>query len=185
MLETRAQRVIALPLLLGALVGLAVWFGTVPPNPELGYYPTADHLMVDDDSYVGEQVQVSGTVVETDPVEVFVEYASWDGERYRIGSGRLRVTGAVGAVQEGQAVQIYGTVQPGGTIRATESVVVPVEDQLYMYTVSFLAGLWVLARLVRGWTVVPEQFAIRRRSRPIRVVESIRARLRAGRATDA
>ncbi len=185
MLETRAQRVIALPLLLGALVGLTLWFGTVPPNPELGYYPTADHLVVDYDTYVGEQVQVGGTVVETDPVVVFVEYASWDGHRYRMGSDRLRITGPVGAVQEGQAVQVYGTVQPGGTIHATEIVVVHVEDWLYMYVVSFLAGLWVLARLVKGWTVVPETFAVRRRSRPIRVVESIRARLRAGRATDA
>lgn len=185
MLETRAQRVVVLVLLLGVYVGLMLWFGTVQPDPRLGYYAGNDEVVVDADSYVGEPVQVSGTVVETDPVVIFVEYDTWDGNRYRSGGARFQVTGAVESMTRGQAVQIYGTVQPDGTIRALRSVVVPVHDFLYMYTVSFLAGLWVLARIARGWTVVPSEFALRRRSRPIRVVDAVRRRVRAEGSADA
>lgn len=185
MLDSRAQRVIALTLLFGALVGLTVWFGTVQPNPRLGYYPTEDQLALDYDSYVGAQVQIGGTVKETDPVEVVVIHQNWNGEEYQRGTSRLRVTGSVEGMTPGQAVQIYGTVQPDGTIHAEKSVVVPIENHLYMYTVSFLAGLWVLARIVWGWTVVWDEFALRRRTRPVRVVDAVRRRVRAEGSTDA
>jgi hypothetical protein len=45
---------------------------------------------------------------------------------------------------------------------------VPARNYLYMYTISALAGVWVLLRLVRGWTVNRATLAIRRRPTPLR-----------------
>jgi len=185
MLETRTERAIAVVVLLGALVALALRFGTVQPNPRLGYFPTGDHLAVAYDGYVGERVQVSGTVARVDPVVLTVDYAGWVDGRYRTGTSRLRVVGLDRPVAEGQALQVYGVVRPDRTIRAAASVVAPVGNQVYMYVVSFLAGLWVLARLVRGWTVAWDEFALRRRPRPVPVAEAVAERLRTGGSDDA
>lgn len=186
MLDTRARRVVAVALLVGALLGLAVEFGTVQPDPRLGYYPTGDHLAADHDGYVGESARVRGTVERVDPVVVLaVPYEFWADGEYRTGTTRLRVRGVSEPVSPGQELQVYGTVEADRTIRAVDSVVVPAGNQLYMYGVSLLAGLWVLARLVRGWTVAWTEFAIRRRSRPISVVETVRRRLRTGEPADA
>jgi hypothetical protein len=171
MLETRARRALAVLILLVVLAGAAFQFGTVGADPRLGAYPGGDTLGADTAQYVGEAVEVDGTVVRTDPVVLSVGYARWDGERYRTGTARYRITGLDRTVRPGQAVEVYGTVQPDGSIRASESVVVPVGNLRYMYLVSFLAGLWVLTRIVRGWTVAWDEFALRRRSRPLRAAD--------------
>lgn len=39
-------------------------------------------------------------------------------------------------------------------------------DQVYMYAVSIVGALWVLARLINGWRFDPERIALEPRDRP-------------------
>jgi hypothetical protein len=52
------------------------------------------------------------------------------------------------------------------TVRATIVVTVPGRNLLVMYLVSFLAGLWVVARLVRDWRVDRTALTFHRQSTP-------------------
>lgn len=179
MLDSRASRLVAVAALLAALFALAVRFGaaTAHPAPELGFYPGEDQLARDYGAYVGQRVQVSGTVVRVDPVVVAAEYETWVGGRYRTGVLRLTVANYGGSVAPGDTLQIFGTAGPDRTIRARSTVAVPGANFRYMYGVSFLAGLWVLARLVRGWTVSWTDLAVRPRTAPLAVTDAV-ARLR-------
>ena len=174
MIETRASRLATLCALFGLLVVLGVSFGaTMSQAPQSEQAPMTDHIAADGDAYVGESVQVSGTVVRTDPVVVAAEYEHWTGTRYRTGVLEFTVTGLERTVSTGQHLQVYGTLTSEGTVNAESSVVVPARNILFMYGVSALAGVWVLARLVRGWTVDWETLAIERRPTPLVTLESL------------
>ena len=168
MIGTRASRLAALCALFGLLVLLAVAFGVSTSqglHPEQA--PTVDHIAADGSAYVGEPVQVSGTVVRTDPVVIAAEYEHWTGDRYRTGVLELTVTGLETTVSPGQHLQVYGVLAEARTVEASNGVVVPAGNIVFMYGVSALAGVWVLARLVRGWTVDRETLAIEPRSEPL------------------
>lgn len=185
MLDSRASRLAALAVLLGALAALAVRYGSLAPAPRLGYYPTADHVAAGYDSYVGERVHVTGTVVAVDPVVIAAEYAAWVDGGYRTGTIRLTITGLSQSVAPGETLQVFGTARPDRTVRATNAVAVPAANFLYTYAVSALAGLWVFARLIRGWTVAWGELAVRRRPAPISLTSAIAARLRTEEPVDA
>lgn len=185
MLTSRRGRVAALAVLCGALVALVAWFGTLAPDPGLNAYPTEGDLALASERYVGARAQVSGTVVAVDPVVVAEEYAVWTGTGYETGTARLTVTGLSEPVAVGQEVQAFGTVRPDGTVAAANAVVVPATRYLSMYLVSFLAGCWVLARLLRGWTVEWATLAVRPREEPLAVVERLRTAITEEDATDA
>lgn len=178
MIETRGHRLLAVGVLCGALAGLMVWFGTLGPNPQLNHFLEAGHLAVDQTSHVGERAQVIGPVVDTDPVVIAAEYSIRVDGRYRTGTIRITITGLSQSVSPGQRLQVYGIVRPDRTIQATRTVAVPATNFLFMYGISALAGLWVLARLLMGWTVAWDEFAIHRRSDRISVFESIGHRRR-------
>lgn len=177
MFESRQGRFSVLVVLLALLLGLMVGFGTITPDPMLGSYPDHNQLATKYDSYLGDPVQVTGTVVQTDPVIIQNDYSVWNGGHYQTGTVELTITDLSRSVTTGQTLQVYGTARPDQTIRAVNSVVVPATNYLYMYGVSALAGLWVLARLIRGWTIDPTTFAVRRRTAPLSVFTSIKARL--------
>lgn len=177
MLDSRQGRVGIVVVLLALLVGLMIGFGAVSPNPTLGNYPAEGNLAVEYDSYLGDPVQVTGTVVQIDPVIIQDDYSVWTGSHYQTGTVQLTITDLSYSVTTGQTLQVYGTARPDQTIRAANSVVVPATNYLYMYGVSALAGLWVLIRLIRGWTIDPTTLSLRRRTAPLSVVTSIKARL--------
>lgn len=185
MLDSRASRLAALTVLLGAFLALAVRYGTLSPAPELGYYPTADHVAAGYDAYVGDRIHVTGTVVAVDPVVIAAEYAAWVDGGYRTGTIHLTVTGLSESVAPGETLQVFGVARPDRTVRATNAVAVPAANFLYMYAVSVLGGLWVFARLVRGWTVAWGELAVRRRPAPISLTNAVAARLRAEDPADA
>lgn len=154
MIETRASRLATLCVLFGLLVALAVSFGvSTSQGPQPEQAPTMDLVAADGDAYVGESVQVSGTVVRTDPAVIAAEYEYWTGTRYRTGVLEFTVTGLGTTVSPGQHLQVYGVLASARTVEASNGVVVPGGNVLFMYGVSALAGTWVLLRLVRGWTV--------------------------------
>lgn len=130
--------------LLALLFGLCVWYGTSGVAPGLGVYPTEELVGPTPGEYVGDLVDLSGTVVETDPVEIRVRYG---GESQRI----LTVTGVQTPVEPGDELRVFGRLVDEDTVRATRAFAVPPLGYLYTYTVSFLAGVWVLIRLASQW----------------------------------
>lgn len=168
------RRVAGIVGLVSLLVLLMIRFGSVSPNPALGNYPSSGHLVVDYGQYVGDRVQVTGTVTRTDPIIIEDDYAIWVGDSYRTGTVRIRITGLERPVRRGQILQVYGIAQPDGAVRPVNSVVVPGINLLYMYIVSALAGCWVLYRLLRGWRLDRAALAVRRRQDPLNRSEVIR-----------
>lgn len=143
MVTERSSRLLALALLGSVLVVLLMAAGTLTPASELHHYPNADDLSQDYAAYQGERVEVAGTIIRTDPVVIEVE----DADR----RPTLTVTNVKEPVAVGQELRVFGTVQSNGTIAAHETVIVSPWETYYMWTVSFVAGVWVLARCLRGW----------------------------------
>jgi hypothetical protein len=168
MLTLGVRRVVALAVLLAILVSLMIGFGLVTADPTRGQYPGSGQLTVDYDRYVGDTVQVTGTVTGTDPVVLRTDYSLWAGDHYRTGTIRFRVTDLSHSPRAGQTLQVYGTARADNSIQARNTVVVPSGNYLYMYTISALAGVWVLLRLIRGRTIDRATLAIRRRPTPLR-----------------
>lgn len=166
-METRAAtihhltiRIAIVVALLGILLGLAVWYGSLPPAPEQGAYPDTHDLGADYDRYVGERVSVSGTVVSTSPVIIVNTYPPGN-------TLRLRITDLSIEVEKGNHVHVNGVARPNHTIRAKNAVVVPRSGHLYVWSVSFLAGLWVLGRIIRHWRLNTSEWTLQRRETPL------------------
>ncbi|MBV0900861.1 hypothetical protein [Haloarcula salina] len=167
MLHSWPGRIAGVVALLAVLFALVVGFGSLGPAPELGAYPDGEALAQEYDAHVGDEIQVTGTVVRTDPVAIAVEYDFYaDGGRHT-GVLELTVTAVSTAVSEGETVQVYGTLQSDRTVVASNSVAIPAANFASMYVVSALAGVWTLGRLVCGWRIDWRRGAFRRRDDPL------------------
>jgi hypothetical protein len=60
----------------------------------------------------------------------------------------------------GDTLQVFGVLTDPRAVRATNVVVVPQTGLWDAWVSSFLAGLWVLARLLRHWRLDPETGAL-------------------------
>ena len=161
MLRTPRSRAVALLVLFALLVGLFVLSGAGEPDPDQHAYPDGDHLALEYERYVGEQAGVSGAVVSTDPVVI---------ETGPPGEGiALTVEGVEEPVEEGQALRAFGEVQEGQVLAAEETLVREPWELAYMYVVSFLAGLWVLVRLLRGWRIEWNAVGLEPRAEPLTI----------------
>jgi hypothetical protein len=178
MIESLPSRLVTICLLVGALAALGIWFGTIPPGVQDGQPLTADRIAASEDVPVGQHVQVTGSVFQTDPVVLTTEYAYWTGTHYRTGSREFVVTGSVTPVTSSQSLQVYGTLRSANTIEAMNSVAVSRINIYYMYVVSALAGVWTLARLALGWTIDWRTLAITRRPEPTTLVALLYRRFR-------
>lgn len=146
MLESPLARAVAIALCLCALIGLFVWFGALEPAPDHHRYAGGDEVVADADRYVGQPVELSGHVVATDPVRIEVD------SDYE--STELVVRDAP-AVEDGQYLSVYGTLTDAETVEAEGTVARESWEFTYMYAVSAIAALWVLARAVRQWRFDP------------------------------
>lgn len=144
MVTERSSRLLALALLGGVLLVLLMAAGTLTPASELHHYPDADDLSQDYAAHQGERIEVTGTVVQTDPVVI---EADDNADRRPM----LTVTNVNEPVAVGQELRVFGTVRPNETIAAHETVIVSPWETYYLWTVSFVAGVWVLIRFLRGW----------------------------------
>lgn len=133
MLETRRGRLGAL-LVVGCLLGVVlVGAGTIP----------SIDLTTDYEHHVGEQVEIDGTVVDTDPVRI-----DHEGVVLTI-AGVESVTHE--PIERGDHLVVYGTVETDHTIAAHDIVVQSPWEFQYLYAVSLVGALWVLGRFLRGW----------------------------------
>jgi hypothetical protein len=146
------RRALGVVVLVGLLCGLFVWAGTASPNPAANRYPGTTDLLEDYDAYVGERVQVGGTVVGTDPVVIEMS----DG----VASRELTVRNTGNPVEVGEQLVVFGTLRAGDAVVVADSRVREPWEAQYMYVVSFLGGLWVLWRLVNGWTINTETWTV-------------------------
>lgn len=161
MLDSPAARAATVLALLGALFGLLVWYGSLGLAPEMWVLPGATHLEENYDAFVGQRVHVTGTVVATDPVVIENAFGSGPGHTFR-----ATVVGLDVDVQEGDRLAVYGVARPDHRIQARNAHTVPRRNYTYTYVVSFLAGAWVLTRLVLGWRVDLRRLAVEPRDRP-------------------
>jgi len=161
---SRPQRFGLICLLLTALFGLLILGGIDrPPAPELGAYPGADDIATQPDEYHNQRVSFGGDVVSTDPVIVEAVYETQHG----LATIRLRITDLEPTVTDGDRLQIFGVLLDAETVRATNVVVVPRTDLWYAWSISAIAGLWVLGRLLRHWTIDTNSGAVIPRNDPI------------------
>ena len=159
-----AVRGAALAVLLLALCGLFVLGGTdwpMAPDPP----PSAEDLDENYERHVGDTVETAGTVVETDPVVVEVQY---DSGVFGETEYRLRLEGAPPAAV-GDNVYFSGEVRPDRTVAVdTERALVRAPGEItYMYAVSALAALVILARFVNGWRLRLRRLAFTPRERTL------------------
>lgn len=151
-MDARWRGGLVLALLLALAVAL-VAHGSVDPDPAANTFPGSHEVVADPGAHVGERVAVSGTVVGTDPVVVRLE----DG----VGVHRVTVTGLPSAdLEAGDHLSVFGTLTGPGTVVAERSVAREPWELDYMYAVSFLGGLLVLWRLIRGWQLDRERVAL-------------------------
>lgn len=174
MVRTVYIRALAILGLLVVLGGLAAWYGSLGPAPGLGAYPSQEDLATDADRYLGTHVSVGGQVVTTDPVTIRAEYGA--GETIRLTITDLAVTPA-----EGDHLRVYGVVEADRTIRAHNAFTVPQWGRWYTWSVSFLAGLWVLTRIIRYWRLDGTEWTLTPRDTPWtpRLLDRIRTSIHA------
>jgi hypothetical protein len=141
MLSGVRSRAAVIATVLVVLGGLCVWYGALSPAPALGDYPDNAVVAEDTESVVGEDVAVVGRVVDTDPLTISV---GSDGERRE-----LRLTGTSVTADRGDTVRAFGTLTDTSTLAVEGAFAVPPRGHYYAWGISFLAGLWVLGRLLR------------------------------------
>lgn len=146
-------RVLAFCVLVLCLVGLLVWAGTIGPNPAMNDFPGNGEVGPNPEAYVGERVGIGGVVVATQPVVIEMEYGL-DGRH------EITLTNLDESVEVGQDVSAFGTLTDEQTLAVERALVRSPWERWYMFVVSFLGGVWVLARLVRDWRVDADRLAL-------------------------
>lgn len=158
----RRIRLLAAGVLLVGTLGLCVHYGA---THEAGWpYPTGEQLATDYASHVGERVLVFGEVRSVNEKGVVVRVLHSPGEF----TTDLVVVGeeaeALAEVGPGDAVQIYGTLEPDRRMDA-EAVVVERDRGETLYAlVASLAGIAVaVVSTTRHWRVNARELRIEAR----------------------
>ncbi len=141
-IDTRATRVLAILLLIAGQWGLGIWFATSDRESTVDRLTEAEQVDATNDLN-GRSVIVTGTVVGTDPVAISL---SGSGK-----TGDLIIRGLETPVSVGTHVQASGRLVGPRTFVVREAIVVPKWGLWYAWTISFLAGVWVLIRVGRQW----------------------------------
>lgn len=165
MLSSPRTKLVTVTILLTILAGLFLWAGTVEFDPADNNYPDTSDIHENPDQYVGDQVTVGGTVVDTDPLTIESEPAPGKTITFVIEGGAPDVT-------VGDHLRAFGTLQRDNRVTATNTVHREPWEAIYMYIVSFLAGLCVLARLGNRWTIDTTTWSIVPRTDPLVTITS-------------
>jgi len=121
-----------------------VWHGALVPNAADGRYPGPEAIAINGDVTTGDAVTIWGVVVATDPVVIETEP--------RGQSVRFTLTGEpVAGVSVGTTVGVHGTLAAPHRVAVDHALLQEPWELQYLYVISFVAGLWVLGRFLRGW----------------------------------
>jgi len=132
-------------MLLGLQAVLFPLYAIQPVNDAAGVLPDENEFLVSPDEYLGERVVTGGIVQQTDPIVIQVQGRS--------GTQEITIHEADISPTVGDKVRVAGTLSDVRTIRAQTAFVVPPSGRWYAWGISFVAGLWVLGRLIRHWRV--------------------------------
>ena len=159
MLRTARGRTGAVILLLAGVAVLCPVYAAQPVNPEMGVYPDEEKFIQSPEQYLSEAVTTGGDVQQVSPLVIEVETTQ--------GKHDVTITDSEVRPDVGDKVRVFGTLTDPRTIQSQYAFVVPSSGQWYAWSVSFLAGLWVLARLIAHWTVDVSRLRFQRRAEPL------------------
>ena len=159
MLHTANRRIFIILLLLTALAVLCPLYAQQPVNPELGVYPDDDEFGESPEQYIGDTVVIGGIVQQVSPLIIKIETTQ--------GPREITIVDSALRPELGDKVRVFGILTAAGAVRSLNGFVVPQGGLWYTWSISFLAGLWVLTRLIRHWTVDWTQIQFQRRDTPI------------------
>lgn len=160
-------RVLLALVLVVALAGLLVWYGTLAPyDHSVNEYPDETDVAPEPDAYVGQSVVLEGHVVDTEPVviEITVDGAA---SEFTVENANEALRSG-GPLEPGDRVTAFGTLTDASTLEAERSLTREPWELQYMYVVSFLGGLWVAGRFVQGWRFDRGRLAFVPRADPTR-----------------
>ncbi|MFO8110070.1 MAG: hypothetical protein R6U17_06075 [Thermoplasmata archaeon] len=126
------------------LLLLFVWHGSLEPDPDVNRYPKEKDIIGQPSTYIGEKVVVGGEVVSTNPLIMEIEWGDDTME--------LLITGVQEEPKEGDRLTVFGTLEEEHTVHASEHVVQPFMNYVYMYAVSFVAAAWVAYRMIKQFS---------------------------------
>lgn len=147
---SKRRRITLVFVLVAVLCSLFVTAGIDrPPASSLGTYPGAEDIAQQPDKYEKQRVSLVGRVVLTDPVVVNATYGTDAGLK----STQLNMVGINTTVEQGNRLQVFGVLINSQTIRVLNSTVIPQTERVYAWVISFVAALWVLARIINQWNI--------------------------------
>lgn len=170
-------RAVMIGIFMVVLLGLLFWYGTVTPDPSSNDYPEATDVWPDVNDHIGERIVLRGAVLDTDPVIIGVLY---DGGSTTVVLENVNeaLLNQEDPLTEGDAVSAFGVLRDESTLETERATTRDRWEYWYMYVISFVGGLWVLGRFLRGWRFDRDQLAFVSREHPLTVSTFI-ARLRA------
>ena len=120
-----------------------IHYGSLEPEPELGYYPSEEHLIKDYGAYVDQRVSVGGKVIRTEPLTLRLKYGDETME--------VTVIDAEESPKVGDVMSVYGVLREGDRIEAINTVNRSGWGMYYMYGVSVIAAFWIAIRIFRQY----------------------------------
>lgn len=165
MLETARARIMLICLLLLGQAALFPLYAVQPVNEDAWELADETEFLDDPDRYLDGPVESGGIVQDADPVVIRVDTTDR--------TERVTITAATIEPELGDKVRVYGTLVEPATIDAHTAFVVPQQGRWYAWGISFLAGLWVLARLIRHWTVEWSTLGFEPRTEPLTVRKGV------------
>ncbi|MWV40030.1 hypothetical protein [Natrialba sp. INN-245] len=165
-LSNHRGRLLLILLLLGALFGLLVWYGTQPSyQPELNDYPDEDQVAPNPDAYVGQLVTLEGEVTATDPVVLEVDHPEAPTVTILNANAALETTDD--PLEPGDELTAFGTLEETDTLDADRTITREPWEAYYMYVISFIGGIFALGHFVRHWRFDRMQLAFVPREQPL------------------
>lgn len=160
-IDSARTRILIIVLLLAGQAALFPLYAQQPVNEDAWVLSGASVAIESPDRHLGQRVTTGGIVVDPSPLVIRVETDT--------GTHRISITDSGLDPERGDKVRVYGVVTGDRTIRAIHAFVVPRRGLWYTWTVSFIAGLWVLTRLIRHWTIDLATLSFRPRRTPLSI----------------
>ncbi|MEF8834748.1 MAG: hypothetical protein V5A76_01190 [Candidatus Thermoplasmatota archaeon] len=165
MFESVRARTVVVMLLVLLLFSLFIWYGSLSPAPEKGRFPGNDEVVEDYDGYIGKEVEITGKVIETDPVRIEVESGD--------NTIELKIEDLQEKPDKGDKLSVFGTAEENRTIHAQNAIIRPFWRYVYMYGISLIGAGWIGLRLIGQWRFDKESLAFEAREKPRTVRETL------------
>lgn len=120
----------------------------------MGVYTGIDDFTESPERFFGDAIVMGGFVQQVSPLVIKVETT--------YGTHGVTITDSELRPEVRDRVRVFGTLTDPRTIRSHHAFVVPQGGLWYTWSVSFLAGLWVLGRLIQ-WTIDVSRLRFQRR----------------------